>query len=88
MARRLARAYGTLCLRFLGDAQTMEDLGEDFGGGLTRAEVDYLVAREWARTPEDIFWRRSKLGLRAPRQSADALAAYLEKAVEAPLAGR
>jgi glycerol-3-phosphate dehydrogenase len=35
----------------------------DLGGGLTEAEVDYLSACEWARTAEDVLWRRSKLGL-------------------------
>jgi len=76
LAWRLARAYGTLCLGFLEPARRMADLGEDFGGGLTRAEVDYLVEREWARTPEDILWRRSKLGLRALESETGKLAAY------------
>ena len=49
----------------------------DFGAGLTEAEVDYLVSREWARTAEDILWRRSKLGLRFSAEQAAALAAYL-----------
>ena len=30
---------------------------------LTESEVRYLMAHEWARTAEDIVWRRSKLGL-------------------------
>ncbi len=37
--------------------------GEDLGGGLTEAEVDYLMGHEWAFNAEDILWRRSKLGL-------------------------
>jgi glycerol-3-phosphate dehydrogenase len=77
LARRLAGAYGTQCLHFLGAARESSDLGEEFGGGLTRAEVDYLVAREWARTAEDILWRRSKLGLRLSREAAEKLAACL-----------
>jgi glycerol-3-phosphate dehydrogenase len=55
----------------------MADLGEDFGGGLTAAEVDYLVDREWARTAEDILWRRSKLGLHVPPDAAARIDAYL-----------
>ena len=47
----------------LGDAQTVADLGEDFGGGLSRREVVYLRDREWAQTPEDVLWRRTKAGL-------------------------
>ena len=36
------------------------DLGESFGGGLTRLEVDYLRREEWARSTEDVLWRHSK----------------------------
>ena len=73
-ARRLARAYGTRAVTLLGDARSLPDLGEDAGGGLTRAEVDYLRAHEFARTPEDVLWRRSKLGLHAPHGTAARLA--------------
>jgi glycerol-3-phosphate dehydrogenase len=78
---RLARAYGTRAEAILRDATTLDALGTDFGGGLTRAEVDYLVAEEWARTAEDILWRRSKLGLHAPPGTADRLAAYMTATV-------
>ena len=74
---RLARAYGMECLRFLGAAQGLKDLGEDFGGGLFSAEVDHLMAREWAETPDDILWRRTKLGLRAGEIDVARLADYL-----------
>jgi len=77
LARRLARAYGTRATRILGRAVTMAALGEDFGGGLTGAEVDYLVREEFARTAHDILWRRSKLGLHVPADTAEKLAAYL-----------
>ncbi|WP_295563504.1 glycerol-3-phosphate dehydrogenase C-terminal domain-containing protein, partial [uncultured Sphingomonas sp.] len=77
--RRLARAYGTRVAAVLGDAQTMRDLGEDFGGGLTAREVDYLVAQEWARTAEDVLFRRSKLGLHVPDGTAARVAAYLRE---------
>ena len=76
--RRLARAYGTRVADILTDAKSMRDLGEDFGGELTRAEVEYLCKHEWARTPEDILWRRSKMGLHAPTETADKLARYLD----------
>jgi glycerol-3-phosphate dehydrogenase len=80
LLHRLVRAYGTRSQKILGDAAQITDLGEDFGGGLTRREVDYLVAHEWARTPEDILWRRSKLALHAPDTTAPRLAAYLQPA--------
>jgi glycerol-3-phosphate dehydrogenase len=77
LARRLACAYGTRVAMILGAAESMADLGEDFGGGLTRAELEYLVAEEWARRPEDVLWRRSKLGLHVPPGTAERIAACL-----------
>ena len=74
LAHRLARAYGTRTDRLIGNAHSMADLGEDLGGGLTEAELAYLVTHEFARTPEDVLWRRSKLGLHAPAGTADRLA--------------
>ncbi len=79
LARRLARAYGTRATRILGRAVTMAALGEDFGGGLTEAEVEYLRREEFARTAEDILWRRSKLGLHVPADTPRRLAAYLQQ---------
>ena len=64
LARRLARHYGTESRRILGEAKSMGGLGRQFGATLTEAEVDHLMAREWARTAADVAWRRTKLGLR------------------------
>ncbi|MEJ0098951.1 MAG: glycerol-3-phosphate dehydrogenase [Pseudomonadota bacterium] len=63
---RLARHYGTRMSRILGSALRLDDLGPRFGDDLTLAEVEYLVATEWARSAEDILWRRSRLGLTLP----------------------
>ena len=60
---RYIEAYGTRLSMIVGDACSMEDLGEDFGCGLYEAEIVYLVVNEWAKTAEDVLWRRSKLGL-------------------------
>ncbi len=60
---RLARAYGSRVDWVLGAARTWTDLGRDYGAGLTDAELDHLRGHEWARTAEDVLWRRSKLGL-------------------------
>ena len=62
-ARRLIRCYGTLAWKLLGTATGAEDLGEDFGAGLSAAEVAWLCDTEWAETAEDILWRRTKCGL-------------------------
>lgn len=61
--RRMARAYGTRMSKVLGDAQNLGDLGQSFGGGLSAAEVIYLIRHEFARSAEDVLWRRSKLAL-------------------------
>lgn len=76
-ARRFATSYGSLCLEFLRDCREEADLGEEFGAGLSRREVDYLVEREWARSAEDILWRRTKLGLRLSEAERQRLEAYL-----------
>lgn len=78
MARRLARAYGTRISQVLGDARALAHLGRDFGAGLTEREIIYLVENEWARSAEDILWRRSKLGLHGGPALAEALATYLD----------
>ncbi|MBV8764281.1 MAG: glycerol-3-phosphate dehydrogenase [Hyphomicrobiales bacterium] len=78
-AHRLARAYGTRVDAILGGALRKEDLGRDFGAGLSEAEIDHLIRAEWARTVEDILWRRSKLGLHLPQAAVAEIARYLER---------
>ena len=52
-------------------------MGEEFGGGMTRVEVDYLVREEWARSVEDVAWRHSKAGLGATAADLRRLRDYL-----------
>ncbi len=80
-ARRLARAYGTEARMILGEAKAVGDLGQDFGATLTEAEVRWLIEKEYARTAEDVLWRRSKLSLRLSDEEAKALAEFLKSAV-------
>lgn len=77
LLRRLARAYGTDTAELLGEAATPGDLGEDFGAGLHAREIDFLCEREWARTSDDILFRRSKLGLHVPAGTIERIDAYL-----------
>ena len=76
-SRRLVRAYGTLAADTLGDARGAGDLGRRFGADLTEREVDWLQRTEWARTADDVLWRRSKLGLRVSPADVTRLADYL-----------
>ena len=71
-AHRMARAYGSMLHDFV-----VPDMGEDFGGGLTAREVDWLVAHEWARTVDDVIWRRTKLGLVLNEEQLARLAEHL-----------
>ncbi len=77
LLRALAQRHGTRALRILGDAHTVEDLGENFGAQLTAREIDYLCAEEWAVTADDVLWRRTKCGLPMTLVQRDAVAGYL-----------
>ena len=63
-AKRLVRHYGTETWEILSDAQSLDDLGQNFGATLTEAELRWIISREFAHTAEDVIWRRTKLGLR------------------------
>src|SRR5258708_16139836 len=45
--------------------------------GRCSRQVRYLMANERARFPDDILWRRSKLGLTMPPRDREALAAFM-----------
>jgi glycerol-3-phosphate dehydrogenase len=86
-APRLVGAYGSRLASILGDATSRADLGPSFGPELTGKEVRYLMEKEWARFPDDILWRRSKLGLTMPPEGREALAAFMAKAGQPVEAG-
>lgn len=77
---RMVAAYGTRVTGILGDATSLADLGRHFGADLYEREVEYLRQHEWARTADDILWRRSKLGLRLTADEVQALADWLSGA--------
>jgi glycerol-3-phosphate dehydrogenase len=79
-ALRLVSAYGSRLHAVLGDAKARADLGASFGPELTEAEARYLISKEWARFPDDILWRRSKLGLTMEPADREQLAAFMRKA--------
>jgi len=67
LLHRLARAYGgRVELLFAAGG-----LGPEVVPGLHEAELTYLHDHEWARSADDVLWRRSKLGLHlTPAQRA------------------
>lgn len=77
LIERLVHTYGTKTETILVGAAVTADLGRDFGAGLTEAEVAYLVREEWAKSAEDILWRRTKLGLRLSKETAQDIDAFI-----------
>lgn len=74
--RRLARSYGSEALLIFANGKA--DRGKNFGHGLYEVEVKWLMEKEWAKTCEDVLWRRSKLGLLFNKEEVDALSAYMK----------
>lgn len=77
LVSRYVKAYGTRTFDVLRDCQALNDLGQDLGHGLYTREVDYLRNHEWAKTVDDILWRRTKLGLFFDHSQRQALQDYL-----------
>jgi glycerol-3-phosphate dehydrogenase len=73
----VARRHGTRTPAVLGDARTTTDLGAHFGHTLYAAEIDYLVAQEWAAEAADVLWRRTKCGLHLTAANCASVAEYL-----------
>jgi len=78
LVERYAHAYGSRIKVLMKDRRALADMGDEVAPGLYAAELDYLVEHEWARSAEDILWRRSKLGLHLPADSAVLLGIWLE----------
>lgn len=70
LAERYARTYGTRMDVFLQNSHGLDDLGRHLGDNVYEAELYYLAGAEWARTVDDILWRRTKLGLHVSPDTA------------------
>ena len=67
---RYVRAYGTRLHQLLEGRMQRADMGVELANGLFAAELEYLMKVEWASSGADILWRRSKLGLHVPADTA------------------
>ena len=83
LLHRLARAYGSKVEAMLGGS----GLGPEVAPGLHEAELRYLHDYEWARTADDVLWRRSKLGLHLDETGRAAVADWCAEHWNAPVAG-
>jgi glycerol-3-phosphate dehydrogenase len=79
LAWRLLRNYGSRAYEIIGEANSLAEMGDVLGGDLTTREVDYLMQREWARSAEDVLWRRSKLGLHLNEVERAKVAEYVKQ---------
>ena len=79
LAARMARTHGTRIERVLAGVENADDLGPLFGGVLPAAELRYFMREEFAQKPDDVLWRRTKLGLRMPEAERAALAQFMRQ---------
>jgi len=70
----LARCYGARIDKVVGP----QGLGEEVAPGLYEAELAYLHEHEWARSAEDVLWRRTKLGLHMSAADREQVARWCE----------
>jgi glycerol-3-phosphate dehydrogenase len=73
----LARRHGSRLAGIVGDARGPGDLGRHFGAGLYAREIEWLRQEEWARTADDVLWRRTKAGLHLDEAARRAVAAHI-----------
>ncbi|WP_158904899.1 glycerol-3-phosphate dehydrogenase [Burkholderia sp. L27(2015)] len=79
LAQRYARVYGSRALLMLGQLDSVAALGDELTPGLHEVEARMLIAEEWARTADDILWRRTKLGLHADAEAVSRLTQWLQR---------
>ena len=85
LRHRYARAYGTRIERLLAGATRLADLGAEIAPQLHQRELEYLWRVEWARSAEDVLWRRTKLGLHVAGSAAQAVQQWLDAQTEPDL---
>jgi len=73
LRERWAHAYGSRIPLLLAGGK---GLGVEVAPGLHEAELDYLHQHEWARSADDVLWRRSKLGLHYSAAQREAVARW------------
>ncbi|MBB3035102.1 glycerol-3-phosphate dehydrogenase [Alteriqipengyuania lutimaris] len=75
---RLVRAYGVRIADIIGSESAPSDLGPEIAPGVFEAELAYLRDVEFARSGEDVLWRRSKLGLHLDEAGRSAIMRWME----------
>lgn len=78
LLKHYAKNYGSLIHVLLENAHTLKDLGQHFGANLYQLEVEYLIKYEWAKSADDILWRRTKFGLGFSADEKEKLNQFLQ----------
>ncbi len=82
----LAARHGSRAMQVLDGVNSIGDLGQQFGNGATmlcEREIDFCIREEWARSAEDILWRRSKCGLHMEEAERVRAASFIAHRVRA-----
>jgi glycerol-3-phosphate dehydrogenase len=79
-ARGLAERHGERAFEVVGAARRAADLGENFGAGLSAAEVIHAVRREWAASADDVLRRRTRCGFLLNAVARERVAALVRQA--------
>ena len=79
LLKRLKKTYGDKIINLNQYYQSFMDGGEHIFEDLYEFEIKYLVQEEMAKTPEDILFRRTKLGIKFPNEKLAILENILKK---------
>ena len=79
LLKRLIKTYGDKIINLNQYYQSFMDGGEHIFEDLYEFEIKYLVQEEMAKTPEDILFRRTKLGIKFPNEKLSILENILKK---------
>ena len=79
LTKRLIKTYGDKIINLNQYYQSFMDGGEHIFEDLYEFEIKYLVQEEMAKTPEDILFRRTKLGIKFPKEKLAILENILKK---------
>lgn len=77
--KRLGTSYGTLCYQFLQGKKTRQDMGQEIASGFFEAEIRYLIEKEWARSVDDLLFKRTKIGVHLSEKKRVEVKEKLEK---------
>jgi glycerol-3-phosphate dehydrogenase len=83
---RYGSTYGSRIHKLLDGCHRAEDLGMQVLPQLFEVELRYLKQHEWARTSDDILWRRTRLGLQLAADAGHKLDSWMAGTLEPKLA--